>query len=134
MADLTDAHRRFIAENPYVGTVTTLRQDGSPHNTIVWVDAENGTVSFNTAVGRAKERHLRNDPRLSLTVVDPENTYQWVSISGRAELTTDGADDQIDRLAKKYLGQEKYPWRSPDEQRVSVKITAEKVDAYGFDE
>jgi PPOX class probable F420-dependent enzyme len=134
MAELTEAQRTFIAENPYVAAVTTLRRDGSPHTTIVWVDAENGTVSFNTAVGRAKERHLRNDPRLSLTVVDPQNTYQWVSITGRAELTTDGADQQIDRLAKKYLGQDEYPWRSPDEQRVSVKITPEKVDAYGFDE
>lgn len=134
MPELTEAQRKFIADNPYVGTVTTLRRDGSPHATVVWVDAENGTVSFNTAVGRAKERHLRNDPRLSLTVVDPENTYQWVSITGRAELTTEGADDQIDRLAKKYIGEEKYPWRSPDEQRISVKITPEKVDAYGFDD
>jgi len=134
MAELTQAQRKFIAENPYVGTVTTLRRDGSPHATIVWVDAENGTISFNTAVGRAKERHLRNDPRISLTVVDPENTYQWVSISGRAELTTEGADEQIDKLAKKYLGQDKYPWRSPDEQRISVKITPERVDAYGFEE
>jgi PPOX class probable F420-dependent enzyme len=134
MAELTEAQRKFIAENPYVGTVTTLRKDGSPHATVVWVDAENGNISFNTAAGRAKERHLRNDPRLSLTVVDPQNTYQWVSITGHAELTTDGADQQIDRLAKKYLGQDEYPWRSPDEQRVSVKITPEKVDAYGFDE
>jgi PPOX class probable F420-dependent enzyme len=133
MAELTEAQRKFIAENPYVATVTTLRRDGSPHATIVWVDAENGTISFNTAVGRAKERHLRNDPRISLIVVDPKNTYQWVSISGRAELTTDGADDQIDRLAKKYLGEDKYPWRSPDEERISVKITPEKVDAYGFE-
>jgi PPOX class probable F420-dependent enzyme len=127
MAELTEAHRKFIAENPYVGTVTTLRDDGSPHATVVWVDAENGTVSFNTAVGRAKERHLRNDPRLSLTVVDPENTYQWVSISGRAELTTDGADDQIDRLAKKYLGQEKYPWHQPGVRRVILKIKPHHV-------
>jgi PPOX class probable F420-dependent enzyme len=134
MADLTEAQRKFIAENPYVGAVTTLRQDGSPHTTIVWVDAENGTISFNTATGRAKERHLRNDPRLSLTIVDPQNTYQWVSITGRAELTTEGADQQIDRLAKKYLGQDEYPWRSPDEERVRVKITPEKVDAAGFDD
>jgi PPOX class probable F420-dependent enzyme len=133
MAELTEKQRKFIAENPYVGTVTTLRQDGSPHNTIVWVDAEDGTVTFNTAVGRAKERHLRRDPRIAVTVVDPENTYLWVSITGRAELTTDGADDQIDHLAKKYLGQEKYPWRSADEQRISVKITPEKVDSAGFD-
>ena len=134
MAQLTEKQLDFIARNPYVGTVTTLREDGSPHNTIVWVDAENGTLTFNTAAGRAKERHLRRDPRVALTVVDPENTYLWVSVTGRAELTTDGADDQIDRLAKKYLGQEKYPWRKADEQRITVKITPELVDAAGFDE
>ena len=133
MAALTDKQRKFIAENPYVGTVTTLRQDGSPHNTVVWVDAEDGTVTFNTAVGRAKERHLREDPRVAVTVVDPQNTYRWVSVSGRAELRTEGADDQIDKLAKKYLGQDKYPWRSADEQRVSVRIRPEQVDATGFD-
>ena len=133
MAQLTDKQRQFIADNPYVATATTLRDDGSPHNTIVWIDAENGTISFNTAVGRAKERHLRNDPRVAVTVVDPQNTYLWVSITGRAELTTEGADEQIDKLAKKYLGQDKYPWRSPDETRISVKITPEKVDSAGFD-
>jgi hypothetical protein len=66
-------------------------------------------------------------------VVDPQNTYLWVSITGRAELTTEGADEQIDKLAKKYLGQDTYPWRSPDETRISVKITPEKVDSAGFD-
>jgi PPOX class probable F420-dependent enzyme len=134
MAGLTEAQRKFIAENPYVATATTLREDGSPHNTIVWIDAEDGTVTFNTAIGRAKERHLRNDPRVAVTVVDPQNTYLWVSITGRAELTTEGADDQIDKLAKKYLGQDKYPWRSPEQQRISVKITPETVDSAGFDE
>ena len=133
MSELTEKQKQFIADNPYVATATTLRDDGSPHNTIVWIDAEDGTVTFNTAVGRAKERHLRKDPRAAVTIVHPENTYQWVSIRGRAELTTDGADDQIDKLAKKYLGQDKYPWRSPDETRISVKITPEKVDSAGFD-
>ena len=134
MAQLTDKQRRFIAENPYVGTVTTLRQDGSPHNTIVWVDAENGVVSFNTAVGRAKERHLREDPRATITIVDPENAYEWVSVSGPVEITTEGADEQIDRLAKKYLGKDEYPWRSPEEQRITVRIKPEKVDSAGLDE
>jgi PPOX class probable F420-dependent enzyme len=133
MSELTDKQRQFIAENPYIATATTLREDGSPHNTIVWIDAEDGTVTFNTAVGRAKERHLRKDPRAAVTIVHPENTYQWISISGRAELTTDGADDQIDKLAKKYLGQDKYPWRSAEETRISVKITPEKVDSAGLD-
>jgi len=134
MSELNEKQRRFIAENPYVGTATTLRQDGSPHNTIVWVDAENGVVTFNTAVGRAKERHLREDPRAAITVVHPENAYQWVSVSGPAELTIEGADDQIDHLAKKYLGQDEYPWRNPEEQRIKVRITPEKVDSSGFEE
>jgi PPOX class probable F420-dependent enzyme len=134
MAQLTEQQREFIAENPYVATATTLRDDGSPHNTIVWIDAEDGVVTFNTAVGRAKERHLRRDPRVGVLVVHPENAYQWVAVSGRAELTTEGADEQIDHLAKKYLGQDEYPWRDPAQQRISVKIAPERVDAYGFDD
>ena len=133
MSTLDDNARKFL-EHPYVGTVTTLRQDGSPHSTIVWVDVDEDGLSFNTAAGRAKPRHLERDPRVSLLVVDPENTYKWVSISGTAELTTDGADSQIDRLAKKYLGQDEYPWRKPEEQRIKVRINPEHVDSYGFDD
>ena len=133
MATLSEEHRRFIADNPYVGIATTLREDGSPHSTVVWVDASDGSVSFNTARGRAKERHLARDPRVSLLVVDPQNTYKWLAVSGRAELVDEGADAQIDKLAKKYLGEDKYPWRGPDERRVTVRITPEKVDAFGFD-
>ena len=132
MATLDDKAQKFL-EQPFVGTVTTLRDDGSPHSTIVWVDTNTGEVSFNTATGRAKEKHLRRDPRVSLLVVDPENTYRWVAVSGTAELTTDGADGQIDRLAKKYLGQDEYPWRNPEEERITVRITPEHVDASGFD-
>ena len=133
MAALDEKARNFL-EQPYVGTVTTLRQDGSPHSTIVWVDVDDDGLSFNTAAGRAKPRHLERDPRISLLVVDPENTYRWVSVSGTAELTTDDADDQIDQLAKKYLGQDEYPWRKPEEQRVKVRIRPEHVDSYGFDD
>ena len=133
MATIDDKQREFL-EQPFVGTVTTLRNDGSPHSTIVWVDTHTDEVLFNTAVGRAKERHLRQDPRVSLLVVDPEDTYRWLAISGNAELTTEGADAQIDKLAKKYLGQEEYPWRKPDEQRVMVRIRPERVEGYGFDE
>jgi PPOX class probable F420-dependent enzyme len=133
MANLSDKQREFL-ENPYVATVTTLRSDGSPHSTIVWVDTDNGNVSFNTAAGRAKERHLRSDPRVSVMVVDPQNPYQWVAVSGPAELTTDGADEQIDKLAKKYLGEDEYPWRNPAEQRIKVRIRPEHVDSAGFDD
>ena len=131
---LKDKERRFLAENPYVGVLTDLRQDGSPHSTIVWVDVEDGKVSFNTARGRAKPTHLEHDPRASLLVVDPKDPYKWVAVSGRAELTEEGADEQIDKLAKKYLGKDEYPWRNPEETRVKVLIDPEKVDSSGFDE
>jgi PPOX class probable F420-dependent enzyme len=134
VAALAAAQKDFLDRNPYVGTVTTLRRDGSPHSTVIWVDVRDGTVGFNTAHGRAKVRHLKHDPRASLLVVDPNDAYRWVAVSGGAELTDDGADEQIDKLAKKYVGADVYPWRTPDERRVSVWITVEKVDSAGFDD
>jgi PPOX class probable F420-dependent enzyme len=133
MATLTEKQREFL-EQPFVGEVTTLRPDGSPHTTVVWVDVDTDEVIFNTAVGRAKERYLRQDPRASLIVVDPQDPYKWVSVAGRAELSTDGADAEIDKLAKKYLGKDEYPWRNPEEQRINVRIRPEKVDTAGLDE
>jgi PPOX class probable F420-dependent enzyme len=130
---LDQKHKQFLEENPYVGTVTTLRDDGSPHSTVVWVDVEDGKVSFNTARGRAKERQLSKDPRASLLVLDPNDPYKWVAVSGPAELTEEGADPQIDKLAKKYLGKDEYPFRKPEETRVKVVIEPEKVDSAGFD-
>lgn len=134
MAKLEKKQRKFLEENPFVGTVTTLREDGSPHSTIVWVDVDDGKVSFNTARGRAKSEHLKKDPRASVLVVDPNNTYKWVAVSGPAQFTEAGADAQIDKLAKKYLGKDEYPWRDPAEQRVKVVIEPDKVDASGFDD
>ena len=133
MAALKEKQRQFIDENPYVGVVTTLRDDGSPHSTVVWVDVEDGKVSFNTARGRAKPEHLEHDPRASLIVVDPNDSYKWVAVSGHAEMTEEGADAQIDKLAKKYIGADEYPYRKPTETRVKVLIEPEKVDTSGFD-
>jgi PPOX class probable F420-dependent enzyme len=133
MGELKEKERQFL-EQPYVGVLTELREDGSPHSTVVWVDVEDGKVSFNTARGRAKPNHLERDPRASLLVLDPEDPYKWVAVSGRTELTEAGADEQIDKLAKKYLGKDEYPWRNPDETRVKVLIEPEKVDSSGFGE
>ena len=131
MASLTEQQKDFL-QNPYVGVVTTLRADGSAHNTVVWVDVDADGVSFNTAHGRVKPNNLTRDPRISLIVVDPADPYKWVSVSGKATLTDEGADGQIDTLAQKYLGQASYPWRQPDERRVTVRIVPEKVDASGL--
>jgi PPOX class probable F420-dependent enzyme len=129
---LTEAERAFL-ENPFVGVVTDLRPDGSPHSTIVWVDVDDEGVSFNTAYGRAKPRYITADGRVSLTVVDPSDPYRWLSVSGTATLVDDGADGHIDRLAKKYIGADSYPFRQPGEQRVTVRIAVEKVDGRGLE-
>ena len=116
------------------GTVTTLRSDGSPHSTPVWIDTDGENVIFNTSIGRAKERHLRRDPRVSVVVLPAEDQQSgYVSVTGTAELIEDGAVDHINKMAKKYIGQDEYPWLQPDEQRVIVKITPDKVDTMGFD-
>ncbi len=131
---LTEGQRQFLEENAFAGVATTLRADGSPHSTIVWVDVlDDGAPSFNTVRGRAKERHLERDPRVALLVVDPNDAYRWLAIDGRVELTEDGADAQIDKLAQKYLGQDTYPWRKPEQTRVLVRIHPEHVNAYGLD-
>jgi PPOX class probable F420-dependent enzyme len=134
VAALKDKERKFLDDNPFIGVVTDLREDGSPHSTPVWVDVENGKISFNTALGRAKPRHLEKDPRIALIVTDPQDPYKWVSVSGRAEFTEQGADEQIDKLAKKYLGKDEYPWRKPDETRVKVVIEPETVESSGIDD
>jgi PPOX class probable F420-dependent enzyme len=129
---LTAPERAFL-EQPFVGVVTDLRPDGSPHSTVVWVDVDDEGVSFNTAWPRAKPRYLQADPRVALLVVDPQDDYRWISISGTVELTEDGANEQIDRLAKKYRGLDSYPWHKPGETRVSVRISPAWIEARGID-
>ena len=125
---LTDAHRRLL-EDPNYGIATTLRADGSPHSTVVWVDLDDdGIPTFNTARGRAKPNNLEQDARIALLVVKEGDFYDWVSIDGRAELTTEGAHEQIDALSRKYDGK---PWQYRDgEERIKVRIHPEHVSSY----
>ena len=133
MAKLSDKQAELFRGKNW-GTVVTLREDGSPHATPVWIDTDGEHVIFNTAVGRAKERHLRRDPRVAVTVLPADDQQSgYVSVSGTAELSEDGAVEHIDKLAKKYLGQDKYPYLQPGEQRVVVTITPDKVDSMGVE-
>jgi PPOX class probable F420-dependent enzyme len=129
--ELTRAQREFL-ENPYVGVATTLRADGSPHSTPVWVDVDDEGVSFNTARPRAKPRHLERDPRVSLVVVDPNDELRWVGITGTATLVDAGANEQIDRLARKYRGHDRYRSHREGETRVTVRISPTWLESRGI--
>jgi PPOX class probable F420-dependent enzyme len=108
--------------------VSTIRTDGSVHTAPVWVDLQ----VLNTAEGRAWPRNLERDPRVTLTVQNMDNPYEYVSIRGRvAERTHDGADAHIDAMALKYLGQDTYPFRQPGEQRVIIRVDPEYVHVWG---
>ena len=133
MRDLTANERAFL-EEPFVGVVTTLQHDGAPQSTVVWVDVDDDGVSVNTAYGRVKPRNLARDPRISLVVVDPEDAYRWFKVAGTTTLVDEGADAQIDRLSKKYTGRDVYASRRPGEQRVSVRITPDRILSRGIDD
>jgi PPOX class probable F420-dependent enzyme len=126
MAELSD-HAKALLSEAFPGWATTVRSDGSLHNTVVWVDVDGEDAIFNTAVGRAKEKHLRADPRVSLSVVDPRDAFRFVSVSGVAQFEEEGADDVFDRLARKYLGIAEHPHRSGAGQRVTVRVRPEHV-------
>jgi PPOX class probable F420-dependent enzyme len=112
--------------------VASLRADGTVHGVPVWVDIQDSRPVLNSAEGRSWVRNLERDPRVTLTVQNLENPYEYLEIRGRvAERTHDGADEHIDSLAKKYMGVDEYPLRQPGEQRVIIRIDPEHVHVSG---
>ena len=113
-------------------SLATVLPDGKPQVTPVWVDYDGRHVLVNSAVGRKKDRNIRNNPNVSLAIIDPENPYRYLEVRGRvAEITQTGADQHIEKMAKKYLDKDKYPFRQPGEQRVLYKIQPEHVSTMG---
>jgi PPOX class probable F420-dependent enzyme len=132
MTKLPEQALKLIKEGKNFATIATLMPDGSPHATVTWIDTDGKHVIFNTAEGRLKPKNLRRDPRVSISILNSDNPYQQVVIQGRVvEMTHDGADEHIDRMAKKYLGVDKYPYRAPGEERVIVKVAPDKVSVMG---
>jgi PPOX class probable F420-dependent enzyme len=130
VAQLTESQARMFTE-PYYAVVGTVRKDGSPHQTVVWVDYDGENVLVNTAEGRAKPRHIRANPHVGVIVVDPQDPYRWIAVSGRAEMTEEGAEEHIHKLSWKYFGR---PYNlPPGQQRLLVRIQPERVTAYGLD-
>ena len=124
---LNEAQLAFLRE-PNYAVATTLRADGSPHATVVWVDGEAGQLRFNITTTRAKYRHLLRDPRVAVLVIDRDDPYRWLSVSGEVELTEEGAAEHIDALSRKYFGRDYR--RRPGERRVLVRVRPERVAGY----
>ena len=123
---------RDLLQKKTFGAFTTLMPDGSPQTTPVWLDYRDGEIWVNSALGRQKDKNIRRDPRVAIAIPDPDNPYRYVEVRGRVrEITQDGADAHIDKMAGKYLGQDTYPYRQPGEQRVLYKISIEKTHAMG---
>jgi PPOX class probable F420-dependent enzyme len=128
---IPDKYRDLFTKRAFA-SLATLMPDGRPQVTPVWCDVEGDYVLINSAKGRQKDRNLRRDPRVALSIIDPENPYRYLEIRGRVvEITEDGADAHIDKMAKKYLGVDKYPYRQSGETRVLYKIHPEHTTMMG---
>jgi len=122
MSTLNDAEVRKLLTEPNYAVVSTLNPDGTVLSTIAWISAENGTVAVNSARGRKWPTNLERDPRITVLVYEAGNPYNYVEIRGSATSTLDGADDHINALSKKYIGQDEYPFRQPGEERIKFVI------------
>jgi PPOX class probable F420-dependent enzyme len=132
MADVLSEKARELIARPVLASLATLNPSGSPQITPLWVDRDGDDVLFNTAEGRKKARNMEKDARVAVTVIDPDDSYNVVAFRGTVvDVTTVGADEHIDALAKKYLGVDKYPMRQEGEVRIIVRVRTDHIAMQG---
>jgi PPOX class probable F420-dependent enzyme len=122
MASLNDPPIKELLEQPNYAVITTTNHDGSLHSTVVWINLDRDRAAVNSAIGRLWPTNLQRDPRIAALVYESGNPYHFVEIRGMANGTTDGALEHINALAKKYIGQDEYPYLQPGEQRIKFVI------------
>jgi PPOX class probable F420-dependent enzyme len=128
MPDTLSEKARQLIARPVLASLTTLNADGSPQITPLWVDLDGDDLLFNTAEGRVKARNLHRDPRVAVSVIDPDDPYNVVAVRGTViDITTNGADEHIDSLAQKYLGVDTYPMRREGEVRIKVRVRTDRI-------
>jgi len=127
--NLDDPNIRKLFESKNFVFLSSLMKDGSPQVTPTWVDIENGYILVNTAIGRIKQKNISRDPRVALAIAEQNNPYDMVTIRGEVieQITGVSAEEHIDKLAKKYIGRDKFPNRSPGEERIILKIKPERI-------
>jgi PPOX class probable F420-dependent enzyme len=128
MVEIPQAFRDLLDGKKAFANVATVMSDGSPQVTPVWFDTAGGKLRINTAKGRVKSRTMKEGAKVAMASMDPDNPYRCIQIRGTVtRATEEDADAHTDKLAKKYLGQDKYPYRQPGEQRIMFEITPEAV-------
>ena len=127
---LPQSVKRILEDKAY-GHVITSGASGKPQVTMVWVDVDGDEVVFNTAEGRLKPKNLRRDPRVVVSVQDRNDPQSYMVFHGKASITEAGADAHIDKLAKRFLGADKYPFRRPGEKRLIVRVKVDRIGGYG---
>lgn len=131
MARLNERQAKLFTD-PNWGVIATVREDGSPHAAPVWIDYDGKDVLVNSAQGRTKVKNVERDPRATVTVLPAADQLAgYVTVSGTARIVENGALEHMNTLAKKYLGQDKYPYLGPDERRVIIQIHPERVEGFG---
>lgn len=130
MAEIPENFKDLFAKKSFAHLASIMR-DGRPQVTPVWIDFDGAHILVNSARGRVKDKNLRRDGRVALSILDPDNPYRYIAILGEVvEVTQTGANEHIDKLAKKYLGQDKYPYHRPGEARVIYKIRPDNVSTH----
>jgi PPOX class probable F420-dependent enzyme len=130
-AAIPDAFKDLMSKTAFAN-LATLNPDGSPQVTPVWMDYDGQNILVNTAKGRQKDKNIRRDPRVALAISDPQNPYRYLEVRGKVvDITENGASAHIDKMAKKYLGKDKYPYAQPGEVRVVMKIAPEHFSHAG---
>jgi PPOX class probable F420-dependent enzyme len=127
MTSLQDPAVRDLLQAPNHATVCTFAADGSIHSAVAWISLEDGELAVNSAEGRVWPTNLERDPRITVVVPADGNPYEYVEVRGTTRADRDDADDHIDRLAKKFIGEDKYPFRQPGEVRIKFVIEPERV-------
>jgi PPOX class probable F420-dependent enzyme len=127
-----DQYRDLLTEKKAFANLATLMPDGTPQVTPVWFDYVGGAIRVNSARGRVKDRNMKEGSPVALSILDPDNAYRYLQVRGKVrKVTEEGAFAHIDALAKKYLGQDKYPYHQPGDVRVIYEIEPERVSGMG---
>ncbi len=132
MTAIPDQYLDLMGDKKAFAHLATLMPDGSPQVTPVWFDYVGDAIRVNSARGRVKDRNMKEGAAVALSILDPDNAYRYLQVRGRVrKVTEDGAVAHIDSLAKKYIGQDKYPWSKPDDVRVIYEIEPVRVSGMG---